>query len=268
MLIDTHCHLEKALARGEGQALLARMNAAGVRRCITVGTSQKDWETCLCLAGGVRGRVDWTVGIHPCDIDDDWAEQLQAISTYFGTDPLPVALGEIGLDHFHLPKYPDEAAELKSLQERVFKEQLTLAYQLDCPVVIHSRNAVEACIRMIDQSGVDWNKVVFHCFTDGPELVREINSRGGRASFTGILTYKSASAEPIRQAALEQGLDTLMLETDSPYLTPEPLRGQPNEPANVAHIARFASGLFGISEDEVAAVTSRNAIEFYGLTEA
>jgi TatD DNase family protein len=191
---------------------------------------------------------------------------MKAIPTYFGTDPGPVALGEIGLDHFHLPKYPDEAAELKSLQEKVFREQLSLAYQLDCPVVIHSRNAVEDCIRVIDQSGVDWKRVVFHCWTDGPDLMREVNDRGGRASFTGILTYKNPSADPVRQAALEQGLDVLMLETDSPYLSPEPVRGKPNEPANVAHIASFAADLFGVSRESLAGITTRNACEFYGLT--
>jgi TatD DNase family protein len=266
MLIDTHCHLEKALARGEGQAVLKRMREAGVVRCITVGTSLGDWETYYRLASAEPERVDWTVGIHPCDIAEDWAEQLKAIPTYFGTDPQPVALGEIGLDHFHMPKYPDEAAELKQLQDRVFREQLALAYQLDCPVVIHSRNAVPDCIRLIDASGVNWERVVFHCFTDGPELIREINDRGGRASFTGIITYKNATAEPIRQAALQQGLERLMLETDSPYLSPEPVRGRPNEPANVAHIAAFVAGLFGIDSKELAAITSRNAKEFYQLS--
>ncbi len=265
MLIDTHCHLEKAMARGEDEAVLERMQAAGVGRCVTVGTSLKDWEKYYRLAGRERGRVDWTVGIHPCDIEEDWAEQIKAIPTYFATDPAPVALGEIGLDHFHLPRYPDEAAELKQLQERVFRDQLHLAYQLDCPVVIHSRNAVEPCIRIIDESGVDWSRVVFHCFTEGPELAREINNRGGRLSFTGILTYKNKSADPVRQAALGQGLDKLMLETDSPYLTPEPVRGTPNEPANVAHIARFAASLFGITEAELVRITTANAIEFYSL---
>ena len=241
------------------------MQAAGVGRCITVGTSLKDWEMYYRLSTRERGRVDWTAGIHPCDIEEDWAEQIKAIPTYFATDPAPVALGESGLDHFHLPKYPDETAEVKQLQERVFRDQLHLAYQLDCPVVIHSRNAVEHCIRLIDESGVDWTKVVFHCFTDGPDRVREINLRGGRASFTGILTYKNKSAEAIRAAALSQGLDKLMLETDSPYLTPEPVRGTPNEPANVAHIARFAASLFGVEEAEIERCTTANAIEFYQL---
>ncbi|MEX0321225.1 MAG: TatD family hydrolase [Puniceicoccaceae bacterium] len=267
MLIDTHCHLEKSVHRGDVTEVLDRMQAAGIGRCITVGTSMRDWETYYKLAQRESTRVDWTVGIHPCDIDDDWREQLQAVPTYFATDPQPVALGEIGLDYFHLPKYPDEAAELKSKQAKVFREQLSLAYQLDCPVVIHSRSSVKACIDIIDESGVNWEKVVFHCYTEGPELVRQINERGGRASFTGILTYKNASADPIREAALEQGIDKLMLETDSPYLSPEPVRGRMNEPGNVSHIAKFAAGLFGVNEQNLNDITTRNAIEFYGLIE-
>jgi TatD DNase family protein len=263
MLIDTHCHLEKAYAKGEGDATLERMQAAGIGRCITVGTGHKDWERYFRLAARERGRVDWTVGIHPCDVGDDWQEQIKTIPTYFATDPVPVALGEIGLDHFHLPKYPDEAAEVRQRQVRAFTDQLQLAWQLDCPVVVHSRNAVEACIELIDQSGVDWRKVVFHCFTDGPELLKPILERGGRASFTGILTYKSAEA--VREAARLQGLERLMLETDSPYLSPEPVRGKTNEPAHVAHIARFAANLFGVTETELAAVTTRNAIDFFNL---
>lgn len=242
--------------------VLSRMQGAGVGRCVTIGTSQKDWNLYYGLAQ-TDARVDWTVGIHPCDIGEDWEEQIKAIPTYFATEPFPVALGEIGLDHFHLPKYPDEAAELKHVQETVFMEQLQIAYQLDCPVVVHSRNAVRECVRLIDRSGVNWEKVVFHCFTDGPDLVRDILDRGGRASFTGILTY--TNAEPLRQAALLQGLDKLMLETDSPYLSPEPVRGRINEPANVRHIAKFASGLFGVPEETIAEITTRNAVEFYDL---
>lgn len=263
MLIDTHCHLEKAFRKGEGEATLARMEEAGVGRCITIGTSARDWEGYYALASRERGRVDWTVGIHPADAGDDWEDQIKTIPTYFATAPEPVALGEIGLDHFHLPKYPDEAAEVKQRQERAFASQLGLAFQLDCPVVVHSRNAVSDCIRLIDASGVDWRKVVFHCFTDGPDALQPILERGGRASFTGVLTYRNA--EPVRKAALLQGLDRLMLETDAPYLAPEPVRGQANEPAHVAHIARFAADLFGIPEAELAEVTTRNAVAFFGL---
>jgi TatD DNase family protein len=265
MLIDTHCHLEKALTRGEAGSVLERMQAAGVGRCITVGTSREDWEVYYRMAARERGRVDWTVGIHPCSIAEDWEDQLMAIATYFGTEPAPAALGEIGLDHFHLPKYPDEAAEARQLQAHVFAAQLQIAHQLDCPVVVHSRDAVADCVQLIDASGVDWRKVVFHCFTDGPELLKPILERGGRASFTGVLTYRSAA--PVREAALLQGIDRLMLETDAPYLAPEPVRGKVNEPANTAHIARFAAELFGIDFPQLADATSRNAMAFFNLVE-
>ena len=116
------------------------------------------------LATQESARVDWTVGIHPCDVDDDWEEQLLAVPTYFATDPQPVALGEIGLDYFHLPKYPDEAAELKAKQAAVFRQQLSLAYQLDCPIVIHSRSSVKAC-RVITAmcSHGSWTLMILKC---------------------------------------------------------------------------------------------------------
>lgn len=263
MLIDTHCHLEKAFAKGQGDPTLERMQAAGVGRCITVGTCLQDWDFYYRLAGRERGRVDWTVGLHPCHVEEDWLEQVRTIPTFFGTDPMPVALGEIGLDYFHLPKYPDEAAEVRQRQTRAFVEQLQLAYQLDCPVIVHSRQAVEDCVARIDESGVNWERVVFHCFTDGPEHLQPILERGGRASFTGIITYRNA--QPVREALLLQGPERLMLETDAPYLTPEPLRGQANEPGHVAHVARYAASLLGMTLDELANLTTRNAFQFFGL---
>ena len=116
---------------------------------------------------------------------------------------------------------------------------------------------------MIDASGVDWTKVVFHCFTEGETEMAELVKRGGYGSFTGVLTYKSA--ENVRQAAQRQGLARLMVETDAPYLTPMPLRGKPNEPAYVRHTADYAAGMFGVSNEELAAVTTANARRFFGL---
>lgn len=267
MLIDSHCHLAKAHAAGELRGILARAEEAGVRELIAIGTSLEDWPTYLRLARENPGRIHWTVGIHPCDVGPDWDDQIKAIPTYFGTDPAPVAIGEIGLDYFHLPKFPDEAAEVKTNQARAFEAQLGLAYQFDCPVVIHSRNAFADCVAAIDESGVNWEKVVFHCFAEGPEEMRILNERGGRGSFTGILTYKNKSADPVRAAFTAQGLDRLMLETDSPYLTPEPKRGEANQPANVRHIAEYAAGLAGVVLEELAARATANTRAFFGLDE-
>ena len=116
---------------------------------------------------------------------------------------------------------------------------------------------------MIDASGVDWRRVDFHCFAEDAEQISEINARGGRASFTGTLTYKSA--ENVRRAALAQGLDRLMLETDCPYLAPLKLRGKRNEPAFMRHTAEFAAELFGVPAEVIFRKTEENTREFFGI---
>jgi len=261
--IDSHCHLEKFVQQGALAALLERAAADGVGRLITVGTSMRDWNLYAQLAEQYRGQVDYTVGLHPCDVEDDWRDHVTALPTFFTNTVAPVALGEIGLDHFHLPKDADEAARVKAQQEDAFRAQLEIAHQLGCPVVIHSRNCFADCVRVLRESGVDWSQVVFHCFADGAEEMQQLAALGGRASFTGIVTYKNA--ESVRQAVLEQGLDRLMIETDSPYLAPVPMRGKPNEPAYVRHTGEYLAELFGIPPEELAARTSANAKAFFGL---
>jgi len=268
MLIDTHCHLAEFHRRNDVAGALDRAAAAAVTRVITIGTSPEDWELYAGLAAAHPGRVDYTVGLHPCDIerdDDSWREQVAQIPFYFErtNGPRPVALGEIGLDRFHLPKDATAAAAIYARQEEAFREQLAQARALACPIVIHSREAFPDCVRMIDESGVDWKKIVFHCFAHGPDEVRVLNSRGGRASFTGIITYKNA--QPVRDALVAQGLDFLMVETDAPYLSPVPHRGEPNEPAYVAHTASEAARILNIAESELAARTTANAEAFFGL---
>ncbi|MFW6353763.1 MAG: TatD family hydrolase [Verrucomicrobiota bacterium] len=265
MLIDSHCHLAKFARAGTLDETLARAAAAGVERCITVGTSLEDWELYHRLAAERPGQVDFTVGLHPTSAEDDWEDQLKALPTFFGTDPQPVALGEIGLDHFHLPKYPDEAAEVKARQVRAFRAQLSIAYQFDCPVVIHSRGAFHETVALIEESGVDWRKVVFHCFAEGPGEMRILNEKGARGSFTGIVTYANKSADPVRAALRAQGLERLMVETDCPYLTPVPKRGEPNEPAYVAHTAAACAEQLGVAPVVLAEHATANTAAFFGL---
>lgn len=263
MLIDSHCHLEtfvKAKTLGE---VLERAKAAGVGAMIAVGTDIDDWAPYRDLAAAYPGFIYHTVGLHPCHVEAGWHDAVVAIGPMFADRTTPVALGEIGLDYFRLPKDAEDAAESKKLQEAAFRQQLSLAYQFDCPVVVHSRAAFADTVRMIDESGVNWKKVVFHCFSEGPDEMRELMKRGGRASFTGILTYPSAGA--IRAACEVQGLDKLMLETDAPYLAPQAVRGQVNEPAHTAHIAAYAAKMFNTTVEEIARITEANTRGFYGL---
>jgi TatD DNase family protein len=232
---------------------------------VAVGTAQEDWGLYREVSAANRDCIRHTVGIHPCSVDEGWEAAVASIAGFWegGAAPAPVALGECGLDRFHLPKEPREAERNLALQKAAFEAQLSIARRLGCALVIHSRGAFRECVEMIDASGVDWRRVVFHCFSEGEKEILELAARGGRGSFTGILTYKNADG--VRAAAKAQGLARLMIETDAPFLAPAPHRGKPNEPAYLRHTAEYAAGLFGVSLDELADTTTATARAFYGF---
>jgi TatD DNase family protein len=263
LLIDSHTHLESFHRAGRLEEILVRAEEAGVSRLITVGTDPRDWELYRDLVLRFPERIAYTVGIHPCDVDEEWEQQVALIEGYFASEVRPVALGEVGLDRFHLSKDPEQAEREITRQKLALQAQLKIAARLEVPVVVHSRGAFEECIDAIDTSGLAWEKVVFHCFTEGAGAMQRIRERGGRGSFTGVITYPKANE--VREAALAQGLEALMIETDAPYLTPVPHRGKPNEPSYLMHTAEFTAGLFGISLEELAQRTEENTRAFYGL---
>ena len=287
-LIDTHTHLESFARKGVLAPTLERAREAGIEAMITIGTSPDDWALYRAIAEENRGFVHFTVGLHPCAVDAEWesavaqieafwpgrsGERQQAevrsapavVSLTLAATIGPVALGECGLDRFHLPKDEAKAAEIFAWQRAAFDAQLAIARRLGCVIVVHSRGAFRECVEQIDASGVDWTKVVFHCFTENEAEIAELNRRGGIGSFTGILTYKTA--ENIRAAARAQGVERFILETDAPYLTPMPHRGKPNEPAYVRHTAEFAAKMvFETTYDDLVARSTANARRFFGLT--
>ncbi|WP_221031822.1 TatD family hydrolase [Actomonas aquatica] len=264
-LIDSHTHLDSFVRRGELAPILDRARTADVDAMITVGTASDDWLGYRELAMAQAGTVFYTAGLHPCSVDETWEQELAQLPVFWRDGGLvPVALGECGLDRFHLPKKDEAKAEqLMAWQKAAFAAQLALAKELDAPVVVHSRGAFAECVELIDASGVNWKRVVFHCFAEGPAEMTVLRERGGFGSFTGILTYKNA--ESVREAAKVQGLEHLMLETDAPYLTPVPHRGKPNEVSYVRHTADFAAEMFGVDYETLATITTRNARAFYGL---
>ncbi len=261
--IDSHAHLESFARKGELDGVFARARGAGVERIITVGTAPGDWDLYREICDGFAPYVAFTAGLHPCSVENDWEEALEALRRFLKGGRRPSAIGETGLDRFHLPKDEEAAGVRFAMQETAFRAQIEIAQGCDLPLVVHSRGAFRDCVRVIDDAGFDWSRVVFHCFADGPEEVTELNRRGGRASFTGIVTYKCAEA--VREAMREQGTGCLMLETDAPYLAPVPMRGKRNEPALLSHTAACAARIFGIEETELAETTSANAKRFFGL---
>lgn len=268
-LLDTHTHLDGFARAGVLDAVLARAREAGVTEMISIGTESDDWGLIRDLAAAHPRVVHYSVGLHPCCVRENWADEVAQIEAFWNVTPTrpghrPVALGECGLDRFHLPK--DDAAKADRVfgwQCAAFEAQLIITKRLACPVVVHSRGAFAESVAMIDASGVDWTRVVFHCFSEGPAEMKQLVERGALGSITGVLTYKNA--ENVREAAKVQGLGRLMLETDAPYLTPVPNRGKPNEPAFMRHTAEYAAALFGVSVDELAETTTKTARRFFGI---
>ena len=261
-LIDSHCHLKTFVQKNTLGSVLARAKTAGVEKFITAGTSIKDWD---CYQSLARNNPDiyYSVGLHPCYVARNWADDVEKILDYWDSQCSPVALGEIGLDYFHLPKDKNLSLENVIQQKQCFSRQLDLARLLDCPVIIHSRNSFKDCVYLIDQSGLEWEKVVFHCFSEGELQMKEIFNRGGRASFTGNITY--AGNDKILEAVKYQGVEKLILETDSPYLSPEPDRKSKNEPCRAKQILGFLESIFEDDCQQMEEIIRMNTEEFFKL---
>ncbi|MDR2200951.1 MAG: TatD family hydrolase, partial [Puniceicoccales bacterium] len=242
-LIDTHCHLNDF--GEETETVLARAKEALVESMIACGTETADWHWHYDLAKS-HPHIHYTVGMHPLNVHENWERDLESLESFFQKDLPPIAIGEIGLD-FHLLEKND--TETVALQREIFHQQLLIANKKNCPIIIHARDTLEDCRTMIDRADCDWSKIVIHCFSRDANAIRTINSRGGRGSFTGTITYNNA--ENVRQALVAQGTERLMLETDCPYLSPVPFRSKKNEPAFLGVIATCAANLLGISEPEL-----------------
>lgn len=264
-MIDTHAHLSHFAKLGTLEEVLSRAKEAGVKRIVCPSSSFGEWRICAQIARTHPDFVKWQIGIHPTDIEDGSLLAIEGLSSHFADDTpsRPVAIGEIGLDYHFLPKDPQKRAQTVAAQKEIFSKQLAIAADLDVPVCVHARDAVRDCIDMVSASGVDWRKVVFHCFAGTEDEVAEINALGGRASWTCIITYPNAGE--MRLAMKTQGLDRIMFETDSPYLTPQALKPSANEPANVRFAAQRAAEEFGISLGEAERISDQNAAEFFGL---
>lgn len=266
MLIDTHAHLERDSLK-EGFTLndiVDRAALNGVGKIVNASARINDWNYYSNAVRQFPNRLYWCVGLHPTEIDDKSIPALDGLCSYFADGEFaPKAIGEIGLDFYKMEGTKSEIAEKVALQKKVFARQLEFAKDMDCPVCIHARSAVLDALEILKKSGVDMSKVVFHCFSGTPDELKELMQTGARASFTGIITYKNA--QQMRDCMLCQGLEKLMFETDCPYLSPVPVRGTVNEPANIKHIAEYAAKLFGISLEDISKITTLNAENFFGL---
>jgi TatD DNase family protein len=234
-------------------AVIERAQAAGVERMLAIGTgAPPDLQVAIRLADAYPCFYA-TVGVHPHDASKAEADTTDRLRT-LAAHPKVLAIGEIGLD-YHYDFSPRE------VQAEVFRAQLRLAKETGKPVVIHTREAWQDTLRILDEDPPA--ALIMHCFTGGPEEARECIERGFYLSFGGVLTFPKA--ENVREAARITPDDRLLVETDAPYLAPVPHRGKRNEPAFVADTVRRLAEVRGKSAEEVASLTTQNFERLFGF---
>jgi TatD DNase family protein len=253
MLIDSHCHLDFPELQSEIDGVLARANEAGVDVMVTISTRVARFGDLKAIVEA-HDNVFCSIGTHPhnaAEEPDITVEELIEIARH----PKVVAIGEAGLD-YHYDHSP------RDIQKKSFRTHIAAARETGLPLVIHAREA-DADIARILEEETDKGAFPFvlHCFTSGADLAHRGLALGGYISFSGVLTFKKAEA--LREIALAVPYDRVLVETDAPYLAPEPYRGRTNEPSFVARTASRLADLRGVSEAEMAHVTSENFFRLF-----
>ena len=257
-MIDTHCHLSFPGLSSQIGTIITECEAAGVRGMITIATTSSGSLENLEIARAHDG-VWCSAGVHPLYADEpiDWSVVKEV-----GEDPLCVAWGELGLDNFH--KKPPIEIQLPVLETQLGNIETWTSEGLSKPIVIHCREAYEELIPILAASSLPAERFVFHCFTGTPAEARAVLDFGAMLSFTGVVTYRNAPE--VAEAATLVPEDRIMVETDAPYLSPEPMRGShPNVPQNVVHTARFIAELRGVDPGAFEKTLDANAERFFGI---
>jgi TatD DNase family protein len=253
MLVDSHCHLDFPDFTDDLDAIVARAEASGIGRIITISTRVKRLGELLAITERFPD-VYCSVGTHPHNADEEDgipANELVELTRH----PKVVALGEAGLDYF----YQHGSREA---QERGFRAHITAARTTGLPLVIHTREADQDCARILeDEMAKGTFRAVLHCYTGGRELAMRAIALGLSISFTGILTFKKS--QTLRDLATELPADRIMVETDSPYLAPGKFRGKRNEPAYVVEIAKVLAETRGVSFEEISRQTTENFFRLF-----
>lgn len=254
MLFDTHTHMDSYKFDEDRDEAIERARAAGVQLMINIGFDRETIPTTMALAEKydfIYAAVGWhpVESIHMLPDDLDWIEQLCSHRKV-------VAIGEIGLD-YHWDTSP------KDVQERVFREQIRLARKVGKPIVIHNRDAHEDIVRILKEEKADEIGGVMHCFSGSWETAKQCLDMNFYISFGGPVTYKNAR---VPKEVLERvPLDRILIETDSPYLTPHPFRGKRNESSYVAYVAHAAAEIKGLKVEEIAQMTTQNGKKCFGI---
>ena len=256
MLVDSHCHLDFPDFAEERDAIVSRALAAGIGRMVTISTRVKKFPQVLAIAEAYE-QIYCSVGTHPhnaAEETDVTADELVRLSQH----PKVVAIGEAGLDYFY-----DHAP--RDAQAKGFRAHIAAARITGLPLVIHARDAdADVAAILEDEMGKGAFPFVLHCFSSGRRLAEAGVALGGYVSFSGILTFKRS--EELREIAANVPRDRLLVETDAPYLAPQPYRGKRNEPAYVKETAAVLASAVGVTEDEIAEITTENFFRLFSKT--
>ena len=252
MLIDSHCHLNYAGLGDDVPGVLARARAAGVGGFLAISCRQTEWDGVIALADAHPG-VWATVGIHPHEADDHPdtdASTLIAAAAH----PRVIGIGETGLDYYY-----DKSD--RDWQKASFRSHITAARTAGLPLIVHTRDAEADTLELLKEAGEGRLTGVIHCFTASQAFADEALALGFYISLSGIVTFKNA--RDLQDTARTIPADRLLVETDSPYLAPVPMRGKTCEPGFVAHTAAFVAKLRGVNPEEIAATTTANFFNLF-----
>jgi TatD DNase family protein len=253
MLVDSHCHLDQIDLNefaGDVGNIIAQAQAQGVSHFLCVCIDMDNVQAVLDIASRYD-FVDASIGVHPNEqTQNPSVETLLALAEH----PKVVAIGETGLDYF---RTTDDLA----LQQERFINHITVAKQLNKPLIIHTRAAQEDTIRIMTEQKADTVSGVMHCFTEDWAMAEQALDLGFYISFSGIITFKNA--DMLRDVAARVPMDRLLIETDSPYLAPVPMRGKQNQPAYIRYVAEFLAELRGLSLEDLAKATADNYFRLF-----
>lgn len=254
MIIDSHCHLNMLKLdhyEGDLAALVAATHDAGIDYMLNVGVDLKSAQQIIDTANQFD-HVYASAGLHPSDVKGQVPTRDQLLT--FIQQPKVVAIGETGLDYHYNSEHLDEMRES-------FRLHIQLAKETQKPLIIHTRDAREDTLAIMRDEDAAAAGGVMHCFTESWEMAEAAMAMGFYISFSGIVTFKNATE--LQAVAAKVPLEQMLIETDSPYLTPTPFRGKPNEPQYVKYVAEKIAEIKGVSFDEVCRVTSENCLKLF-----
>lgn len=254
MLIDTHCHLYLDNFKPDLAEVMQRADDAGVKRFYLPAIDSSETENMLKLEASYPGICFAMMGLHPCSVKGNYKDELDRVGDWLAKRKF-AAVGEIGLDFYWDKTFADE-------QYAAFRMQIEWSLQYGLPIVIHTRNAMQETIDVVSEYVPRGVRGIFHCFGDSYENASQITGMGFYLGIGGVLTYKKSG---LAEVLAKVDLNNVVLETDSPYLTPVPFRGRRNESSYLKYVVEKLAEIKNMPAEEVAAITSSNAQKIFGL---